>query len=283
MKTNNKRLKRFRRLFNKKSKPIIGMIHLKPLPGSPNHSLSIPEIIAAAVDDFNALVMGGIDGVLIENYHDNPYHATECDTYTNSIITLIVKALQKRTNIPIGINILRNACSDALKIAQITNADFIRCNIFTGAYVTDQGIIQGCARKLQTIKKNWSLRLENNYTNTLIFADVFCKHATPIASRNINYEIADAFNRGLADAIIITGNKTGEPIDLETLQNLYQENKSSPIILGSGLTSDNAEQLLEYADGAIVGTFTKKDHLIEKPVDTKNVQKLMKIIEEKWR
>jgi len=272
-----KRGRTFEELFSRK-KPIIGMIHLPALPGSPQHQLSLDEIREKALADLHALIEGGVDAVLVENYHDSPFLATTVEDWTVVSMTLLVQEIVKASSKPVGINLLRNACEQALIIASFTGASFIRCNFYSGVYTTEQGIIEGCAPQLQRLHAR--LKTMHPLTLPLIFADVHCKHASPLGSRSIIEEVYDAFERGLADAVIISGRRTGLAPDLAVLDELKAQSLH-PILLGSGLTRENAREYLSRVDGAIVGTNFKKDGLLENPVEITRVQALIESIEKK--
>lgn len=270
------KLNQLEKLFGVK-KPVIGMIHLKALPGAPKSSLSVSEVLALAVDDLNNLIEGKVDGVLVENYNDYPFHPFTVEPSTIVSMSLIVKELVKSSSVPVGVNVLRNACSDALVIASFTGAEFIRCNFLTGAYVTDQGVIVGCAHILKRLQKQLScIKTE---TNPLIFGDVLCKHASPISPRTLELEAIDALERGLADAVIITGNRTGLPAKLSDLK-LLRKKQIQPILVGSGVTSDSIQEILPYIDGVIIGTSLKHKNKISLPVDRKKVEEFMQKVHE---
>ena len=253
----------FKSLSWKRDKPIIGMIHLKPLPGSVHQSQTIQNIINSAKNDAKILVKAGIDGLLIENYGDYPYVRTKNPSETIAALAVITSELKTEFQVPMGINILRNGCTQAMAIASVCEVDFIRCNVFTGAYVTDQGIIQGAARRVAMKRKKLN-------SNVKVFADILCKHASPISKRDFLEECRDALYRGSADAIIITGTRTGVPPRKEDLVRLKEHNLE-PILIGSGLNADNCQKFLQYADGAIVGSFFKRDGDISQPVDLERV------------
>ncbi len=270
------KLYQLEKLFGVK-KPIIGMIHLKALPGSPNSSLSVPEVLAHAIADLNSLLEGTIDGVLVENYHDYPFQPFAVDNFTLVSMSLIVKEIVKSSTVPVGVNVLRNACSDALVIASLTGAKFIRCNFLTGAYVTDQGVIVGCAHILKRLQKQLScIKTEST---PLIFGDVLCKHASAIAPRSVDLEAIDALERGLADAVIITGDRTGLSAKISDLQLLYDK-QIKPILVGSGVTTETVADLLPLVDGIILGTSLKHKNIISQPIDKKKVQEFMHKVQE---
>ena len=248
------------------------MIHLPSLPGSPNNLLGINDILSFAFGELDTLVSGGIDGIIVENFHDYPFYPQSVEPITIASMAIVTQALVQKSTVPIGVNILRNACSEALSIAALTNASFIRCNIWTGAYVTDQGIITGCAHTVKRLQK--TLAAANNCTSPLIFVDVHCKHASPLSNRPLELEVIDTFDRGAADAVIITGERTGLPAKIENLQMLHKK-KIHPILIGSGVTSENVELFLPYADGAIVGSSLKRNCKIDEPTALKKVQNLV--------
>lgn len=267
----NSKLDQLEKLFGV-NKPIIGMIHLKALPGAPRNSLSIPEILTSAINDLNSLVEGKIDGVLVENYNDFPFQPFTADTSTVVSMSLIIKELVKSSSVPVGVNVLRNACSDALVIASLTGAEYIRCNFLTGAYVIDQGVVVGCAHILKRVQKQ--LSCFKTESTPLIFGDVLCKHASPISPRTIDLEALDALERGLADAVIVTGDRTGLSVKLSDLK-LLREKQIQPILIGSGVTLDNIQEILPLIDGIIIGTSLKHKNKISQPVDSKKVEALM--------
>ena len=271
------KLQSFHTLFSNTSKPIIGMIHLPALPGSPKHTLKFDDILSHALSDLNSLIESGIDGVLVENFHDYPFLKSEIPLQTLIPYTLLVQRIVQQSSIPVGVNLLRNACEQALTVASFTGADFIRCNFFTGAYISDQGLIEGCAASLKRFQKQ--LQSINPISNPKIFADVHCKHAAPLSSRSLDLEVQDAFERGMADGIIITGERTGLPTKIKDLQ-LLQSKGLSPIIIGSGLTSENVDQLIPLSHGAIVGSSFKKDGLLSNPIDSKKVKQFMSKVKE---
>ena len=124
-------------------KAIIGVVHLLPLPGSSRWDGDLQAVIDRAVKDAKSLEMGGIHGVIVENYGDVPFRKSNVFPSTISAMTLTVKAVKESVNLPIGVNVLRNDALSALSIATVTNANFIRVNVHLGTMVTDEGIIEG--------------------------------------------------------------------------------------------------------------------------------------------
>lgn len=254
--------------FPDKKVALIGMLHLYPLPGSPLYE-NLNKVIEAALKDLKSLEEGGVDGILIENFNDVPFYKDNVPKETVASMTRVSTEVMKKTSLPIGINVLRNDSIASLAIAQSCNCKFIRANILTDAYVTDQGIIEGNAYQL------FRYRRHLNAENISIWADVHSKHASPLSTRRIDLAIQDAVERGLADAIIITGERTGSspnPAEIKIAK------KYSRVVVGSGVQPNNAKLLLKYADAAIVGTYLKKDGNVRNEVDANRVRKLVEAI-----
>ena len=254
----------------KKSKPIIGMVHLKPLIGAPLYE-SMEKVIARAITDAQALEVGGVDGIIVENVFDIPFYPDRVPPETISAMTLVAAKVAENIDLPLGINVLRNDSISAMAIATVIEASFIRVNVLSSAYVTDQGIIQNKAYEL--LRYRSFLR-----SNVKIFADLRVKYAKLLVDRPICLEAEELTTRSLADAIIITGEKSGSPPD-KSLIEAVRKCAKSPIIIGSGLTIGNLADYLPLVDGAIVGTYFKEDGIFENPVSVKRVKEFMELVE----
>jgi membrane complex biogenesis BtpA family protein len=262
----------FDRIFHT-PKPLIGMIHLPPLPGSPRYKGDgISKPVEAALRDAKALKKGGIDGLLIENYGDLPFKPTPTDPETVASMTAIGQEVLKQVDLPMGVNVLRNGALAALAIAHVIRARFIRVNVFAESLMTDQGIIDACAHDLIRFRKQLGA------SDVAVFADVRSKHAAPLSSRPVEESARDAAYRGMADALIVTGLHTGAEPDRNQLHKIKVSVPDRRVLIGSGLTKRNAAKLLREADGAIVGTYLKEDGMIEKPVDESRVKELVKAV-----
>jgi membrane complex biogenesis BtpA family protein len=262
----------FDRIFHA-PKPLIGMIHLSPLPGSPRYNGDgISGAVEAALRDAKALQKGGIDGLLIENYGDLPFKPTPTDPETVASMTAIGQEVSKQVDLPTGVNVLRNGALAALAIAHVIRARFIRVNVFAESLLTDQGIIDACAHDLIRFRKQLGA------SEVAIFADVRSKHAAPITSRPVEESARDAAYRGMADALIVTGLHTGAEPDKDQLHRIRVSVPDRRILIGSGVTTRNVAKLLGEADGAIVGTDLKENGMIENPVDETRVRDLVRVV-----
>ena len=249
-------------------KPIIGVVHLLPLPGSPR-ATSLEKVVERAVRDAKAYEDGGVDGIILENFGDAPYLAGSVGPEIIASMTAVAVKVSENVNVPIGVNVLRNDAKAALAIAHAVGGKFIRVNVHVGVYATDQGVIEGAAYETLILRK-----LLN--TKVAIFADVHVKHARPLWSLDIKHAARDTVVRGLADAIIITGKATGEPPSEEDILNVRSAVKETPLIVGSGVNVGNVGIYLEIADGIIVGTSLKIKEKTENPVDVDRVKVFVK-------
>lgn len=253
-------------------KPIIGMVHLLPLPGSPRFGGQLARILERAVQDAQALEAGGVDGLIVENLGDIPYYKTKVPPETISAMAAAVRSVIDEVEVPVGVNVLRNDAKAALAVACACGGKFIRVNVFTDAMVTDQGIIEACAPELLRYRRHLGVE------EIKIFADVHVKHAAPLVPRSIEEAAKDSVERGMADALIVTGPRTGTKIDLEDLVKVKKAVPGTPVLAGSGVDKTNVLEILGRCDGAIVGTGLKVDGITANPVDRQRVMEFIQIV-----
>ena len=249
-------------------RPLIGMVHLPALPGSPGDTgHGLEPVIKRAVADARALEAGGASAVIVENFFDAPFARDTVPPHTVAAMTRAVLAVRRATQLPLGINVLRNDARSALAIAHICDAQFVRVNVWVGAAVTDQGIIQGAARDAILYRREIG-------ADVAIFADVFVKHAAQLGGGSIEDAARDAVYRGRADALIVTGAATGSAASADDLRRVKAAAPESPVLVGSGLDAANAPALMAHADGAIAGSSLKRDGEVSSPVDPERVEAL---------
>lgn len=255
-------------IFTPGRKVIVGMLHLPPLPGSPRFRGSMKEIVRLARMDLRALIQGGVDAILIENFWDAPYPVGTIPLISVMAIAYLVGLLSREIRRPFGINLQFNQFRAEAALAAVSGADFIRVEGFVDNLLTDSGWSPGCAA--------WVTRCRARWGNTFqIWADVHVKEAMVLGERSL-VEAARAAASSLADALIITGSRTGEETPLEAVQ-AVKRTVALPVLIGSGLNANNAGRLLEAADGAIVGTALKRNGKVENPVDPDRVAAIVHI------
>ncbi|MDS3859330.1 BtpA/SgcQ family protein [Thermosynechococcaceae cyanobacterium BACA0444] len=248
--------------------PVIGVVHLLPLPTSPRWGGSLKVVIDRAEQEATALAAGGVDGIIVENFFDAPFTKSQVDPAVVSGMTLVIQRLKNLVTVPLGINVLRNDAHSGLAIAACTGCQFIRVNVLTGVMATDQGLIEGQAHHLLRYRRELGQDIK-------IFADVLVKHARPLGSPNLTTAVADTIQRGLADGVILSGWATGSPPSQEDLELSLDAAKGTPVFIGSGATWENIPDLIRFANGVIVASSLKRQGKIEQPVDPIRVSRFV--------
>ena len=256
-------------LFTTAPKLLIGVVHLRPLPGSPRWGGRLREVIQLAVTDAVAYERGGAHAVFIENFGDVPFTKASVAPETVAAMTAAGCAVCAAVKLPVGFNVLRNDACAALALCAACDGNFIRVNVHTGAMLTDQGLIEGDA--YHTLRYRDRIR-----PGAEIFADVHVKHAVPLGDWSIEDSAHDTLERGLADALIISGVGTGQAADLADVERVRQACPKAKLLLGSGVTLANVQDYLRHADGVIVGSSLKRAGKLANPVDARRVAALVK-------
>lgn len=244
----------------KTANPIIGVVHLMPLPTSPRWGGSLRAVLDRAQQEATALASGGVNGIIVENFFDAPFTKGSVDPAVVSAMTLIVGELMNLVTVPVGINVLRNDAKSALAIASCVGAKFIRVNVLTGVMATDQGLIEGQAHELMRYRRELG-------SDVKILADVLVKHARPLGSPNLTTAVQETIERGLADGVILSGWATGSPPTLEDLELATAAADGVPVFIGSGANWENISTLMQAADGVIVSSSLKRHGKIDQPID----------------
>ena len=240
--------------------PIIGVVHLLPLPTSPRWGGNLKAVIARAEQEATALAAGGVDGIIVENFFDAPFAKDRVDPAVVSAMTLIVDRLKGMVTVPIGINVLRNDARSGIAIATCVGVQFIRVNVLTGIMATDQGLIEGQAYELLRYRRELG-------SDVAILADVLVKHARPLGTPNLTTAVQDTIQRGLADAVILSGWATGSPPTREDLELAAAAAGDTPVFIGSGANWENITHLMRAADGVIVASSLKRHGNIKGTID----------------
>ena len=239
---------------------LIGMVHALPLPGSPSYRPPSTAIAERAVADAVVLEQSGFDAVLVENYGDAPFFADQVPPATVASLARVVAAVRDSVTVPVGVNVLRNDALAAMSIAAACDAQFIRVNVLSSMMYTDQGPIVGQAARLARLRAALDPGIE-------VLADLFVKHATPPPGLRIEDAAADLHDRGMADGIVVSGRGTGLPADEDMLRQVRRAVPDARLLVGSGVDAESVSSVLRFADGVIVGTATKEEGDVRRPVD----------------
>jgi hypothetical protein len=254
-----------------KPKPVIGMVHLPPLPGAVGYTgYPVREIVDFALKDAAMLVENGVDGLMVENMWNIPF-AVGMETSPEEMCAQAVSAAEviKSVNVPVGINVVHNGARVCLGIAIAAGAKFMRICLLTGAAVWDTGEFDhGCARELLSARKL------NQAEHIKLFCDVDKKHSVRFPGIDLATHI-EWTEFYLADAMIITGRMTGNAPDIEKVIKAKELANGRPILMGSGMTAENVADFLKVADGCIVGFGMKDAGHPYRPVNPDNVKRFM--------
>ncbi len=255
--------------FDQKQKVVVGMIHVAALPGTPRNSHSIHEIIKKAITELNIYIKCGVDAVLIENMHDVPYLKKNVGPEIVAAMTAVAVKLRAATKLPLGIQILAGANKEALSVALAASFDFIRTEGFVYGHLADEGLFESDAGELLRFRK------QIGATAIKVWTDIKKKHSAHEITADVSVaETAKTAEYFLSDGIIITGSSTGESVEVV---DLIEARKAVqlPLIVGSGVSSENIKVLWPYADVFIVGSGFKYNHYWEETIDSNAVKEFM--------
>ena len=251
-------------------KSIVGMIHVRALPGTPRHTPPLPAIIDTARREAETYLQAGLDMLLIENMHDVPYLKEHVGPEITAAMTAVGIAVRQVSDLPLGVQILAAANHEALAVALACDAQFIRAENFAYAHVADEGL-------MPTAEAGPLLRYRRQIgaEHVRIIADVKKKHSSHAMTADVSLaEAAQTTTFFGADALVVTGTATGQPAaidDVATVKNAV----SVPVCVGSGITADNLTPLWPHTDVFIVGSTFKRDGLWSNPIDLKRVSAFM--------
>ncbi len=248
------------------------MVHLLPLPGSPEPA-TMESVERRAVADARCWVTSGADALLIENFGDRPFHADQVPAVTIAAMARALAAVRQTVDVPLGVNVLRNDAAAAIALAAVFGLAFVRVNVHTGVAVSDQGLLVGRADATVRLRAQLQGR-EGTKPRAEIWADLRVKHARPLVERPLADEAAELVDRGGADALLLTGPATGRPPDLAALDTLLATLPACPLLLASGVDPQLIAATRHRVDGYIVGSFAKRGGRVEAPADSRRVRAL---------
>ncbi len=235
--------------FSRLHKPVIGMIHLRPLPGSAAYrGGGSGPALEVALADGHLLDEAGVDAILIQNTGDLPA-TSDGGPETIAYMAAIGTVLRQELKTPLGVNILANGTESALAVAAAIGAAFVRIKVFVGAVVGIGGLIQGSAQRAQDFMGRIGAR------HIEIAADVYDRTSRPLGDMPIEDVAHYASFHGSANALVVTGGSVDESLD--RLRRVKATVKSLPVYAGGGTTQDNVRQFLAVCDGVIVGNAVK--------------------------
>ncbi len=254
-------------IFGKRSRVLIGVVHARPLPGSPGYrGEPVEALYEQAVVEAGRYAAGGFDGLIVENHGDIPFaRPGALGPETAAVMAVMTARVREATGLPVGVNVLANAVLPALAVAKAAGAAFVRVNQWANAYVANEGLIEGEAAAAMRYRAWLHAR------DVRIFADTLVKHGAHAITADRGLE---ELTRDLewfdADAVIATGQRTGDAARLDELARVRAATRL-PLLVGSGVTPANVGDILKTADGVIIASALKRDGVWWNEVDPDRV------------
>src|SRR5882724_1106246 len=256
------------------AKPVIGVIHVGALPGTPLNTQKVAELVTSAKREAKLYREAGVDGVMIENMHDVPYLRAEVGPEIVAAMTMIASEVKSEVksegHLPVGIQILAGANIEAMAVAHAAGLDFIRAEGYAYAHVADEGLIQASAARLLRYRRLIGA------AHIQVWADVKKKHSAHAITADVSLgATAETIEFMGADCVIVTGSVTGEAPKVDDMKEA-KTHCHLPVILGSGISADNIAEFYNEADGFIIGSSFKVDGHWSNTVDPSRVATLMR-------
>lgn len=250
-------------------KPIIGMCHLRALPGDPQFDAArgMPWVVEQAAADLAALQDGGVDAVMFSNEASLPY-LTQVDTVTVASMARVIAELRPALRRPFGVNVLWDPMA-SLDLAVATGASFVR-EIFTGVYASDFGLWNtNCGR---VVRHQHAI----GATGVRLFFNIVPEAASYLGNRSVADIARSTVFNARPDALCVSGLTAGSETSAQTLRLVKEAVPQTPVFANTGVNLNNVAEQLAIADGAIIGTYFKQDGYIWNPVDRQRVHDLIR-------
>jgi membrane complex biogenesis BtpA family protein len=257
--------------FGDKKKVIISMAHIGALPGSPNYDAKggVQKLIDDVMDDIRALQEGGVDAIMFGNENDRPYEL-KAPPEGIAAMTAIVQAAKAELKVPFGVNYLWDPTA-SVAIGAATGASFVR-EIFTGVFASDMGVwAPDCATPAR-------LRAKLGRTDMKMLFNINAEFAHSLDQRPIELRAKSAVFSSLADAILVSGPLTGQPVDQSGLRKVCETVTDVPVFANTGVNKDNVTDILSCASGVVIGTHFKYDGNTWNKVEPARVKRFMDIV-----
>ncbi len=253
-------------------KPVVGVIHVGALPGTPASRLGVAELAASAAEEARVYRAAGVHALIIENMHDVPYLRGEVGPEIVAAMAVVGRAVRDEFESPVGVQILAGANLAALAVAHAAGLDFIRAEGYAFAHVADEGWIDSSAAELLRFRRKIGAERVG------VWADVKKKHSSHAVTADVSLgATAETVEFMRADAVLVTGSTTGEPPRVEDVREVRGACRL-PLILGSGVDEKNIGGFYHEADGFIVGSSFKVEGHWANPIDAGRVKRFLEVV-----
>jgi len=252
-------------------KPVVAMVHIGALPGTPLYDAKggVPKLIDGVAADIERLQAGGVDAVMFGNENDRPY-VFKAPPEGVAAMTAVIQASKAALRVPFGVNYLWDPLA-SVAIGAATGAGFVR-EIFTGLFASDMGLWQADAAGAARLRRNLGR------DDMKLMFNINAEFAFSLDQRPIELRAKSAVFSSLADAILVSGPLTGQPVDRAQLRAVREAVSNVPVFANTGVTIDNVSDILALADGVVIGTHFKRDGDTWNPVDGDRVKRFMDVV-----
>ena len=252
-------------------KPVIGVIHVGALPGTPASELGVDALAERAAAEAAVYREGGVDGLIVENMHDVPYQRGRVGPEVVAAMSVVGRAVKAEARLPVGVQVLAGANVEAVAVAHAAGLDFVRAEGYAFAHVADEGWIESSAAELLRYRRMIGA------AGVRVWADVKKKHSSHAVTSDVGLgATAEAVEFMRGDAVIVTGSVTGRAPLVEDVREVKAHCRL-PAALGSGVDADNLADFFREADAFIVGTYFKEGGHWANPVDPRRVGRLTEV------
>ena len=260
---------KFRNVFGA-GKPVIAMVHLGALPGSPLYDAKggLDALIDGAVKDLDALQTAGVDAVMFGNENDRPYEF-QVDIASTATMAYVIGRVRDRITVPFGVNVLWDPMA-SVALAAATGAAFVR-EIFTGTYASDMGPWTPDAGKAMRYRD----RLHRS--DLALLYNVSAEFAYSLDQRPLPDRARSAVFSSIPDAILVSGQITGEAASMSDLEAVKKALPDTPVLANTGVKHATVGDVLKIADGCIVGSSLKVDGNTWNAVDPDRAAEFMRL------
>ncbi|MDX2249669.1 MAG: BtpA/SgcQ family protein [Bacteroidia bacterium] len=249
--------------------PLVAMIHLEALPGTPRHQYSPQQIVDRAVAEAEVYRQAGADGLAIENMHDVPYLNRTAGPEITAMMAVVGREVKRTSGLPCGIQVLAGANRQALAVALAAGLDFVRAEGFVFSHVADEGLMHADSGELLRYRKQIGAE------HIPILTDIKKKHSSHAITGDVSLaETAKAAAFFLSDGVIVTGTSTGEAANLAEIR-AVKTAVEIPVWVGSGVTLDNLADYAGICDGMIVGSYFKEKGFWAGKIDPEKVKRFV--------
>lgn len=252
-------MERFAAIFGTR-KPVIAMVHLGALPGAPLHDAAagLEGLVSAARADLAALQEAGVDAVMFGNENDRPYEFS-VDTASTATMAWVIGRLAGEIRVPFGVNVLWDPMA-TVALAAATGAAFVR-EIFTGAHASDMGLWTPDAGRAMRYRDRLGRR------DLLMLYNVSAEFSHSLDRRPLPDRARSAVFSSVPDAVLVSGQITGEAAELSDLEAVKAVLPDTPVMANTGVKHETVADVMRVADGCIVGSSLKVGGDTWKPVD----------------